>query len=146
MRLARAAIELPIDTERAWSLLTKTAVQMHLSRGFFTYGDQLPAHRAEGFEAASRLKLLGVLPAWVHHQRFARVDDQDHELLVEEWGGPYRTWNHLMRLDALSADCCRFVDQIEIDAGTITPLVWLFARSLCRRRTKRMVTVSRLLA
>ena len=138
--MTEAASELPISAKAAWALVNRTSVQLYLSRGFFSYvgGDKLPPHRAEGFEGGLRLKLFGLIPLWIHHQRFSRVDTEQLEILVEERGAPYGRWDHHMSIDELEPDRCRYVDQIEIDAGWRTPVVWLFAVLLCRKRVARL--------
>ena len=136
--ITEAASELPISANAAWALTNRTSVQLYLSRGFFSYVGELPSHRAEGFEADLRLKLFGLVPLWVHHQRFSRVDTEHHEILVEERGAPYGRWDHRMSIEVIGADRCRYIDRIEIDAGWRTPAVWLFAHLLCRKRVARL--------
>lgn len=144
---ARSSSDLPIRRELAWTLLNRTAVQLYLSRGFFSYGevDELPSRREQGYEAHLRLKLFGWLPVWVHHQRFTRVDPEEHEILVEERGGPYGQWDHVMRVVAAPNERSTYVDEIEVGAGWRTPLVGLFAWLLCRKRATRFAELARLL-
>jgi hypothetical protein len=145
--IAEAAAELPISAPAAWALANRTSVQLYLSRGFFSYvgEDELPSHRKQGYEASLRLKLFGLVPLWIHHQRFSRVDTEHREILVEEWGAPYGRWTHRMSIDVLGSDRCRCVDQIEISAGWRTPVVWLFAVLLCRKRMARLRELTGLL-
>lgn len=95
---------------------------------------------------STRVKLLGFIPAWNHRQHFARVDDENREMLVEEPGTPYEVWNHLMRADVLADRRCRFVDQIEVEAGPLTPIVWISPSLLCRIRMRRLSELARVLA
>lgn len=143
----RSSSDLVIPQELAWTLLNRTAVQLYLSRGFFSYGevDELPSRREEGYEADLRLKLFGWLPLWVHHQRFTRVNAEQHEILVEERGGPYGRWNHLMRVVAVPGGRSTYVDEIEVGAGWRTPPVGLFAYALCRKRAARLEELAKLL-
>jgi hypothetical protein len=143
--LARAEVELPLAAEAVWQLAKKTATQLYLSRQAFTAADDLPAIRAEGYEGAYRVRLLGVIPAWTHHQRVERLDDRRRELVFEEWGGPYRRWTHCMAVEEIDAGRCRFRDSIEVSAGLLTPVVWLAARSLCRSRMRRLRELGALL-
>ena len=145
--ITEATSELPISANAAWALANRTSVQLYLSRGFFSYvdEDELPSRRAEGFEAGLRLKLFGLIPLWIHHQRFSRVDSEHREILVEERGAPYGKWDHRMTIEVIEADRCRYVDQIEIGAGWRTPAVWLFAVLLCRKRVARLRELAGLL-
>jgi hypothetical protein len=124
----------------------KTSGQLYLNRLIFAYADDLPEIRGEGYTVETRVKLLGLLPAWKHHQRFARVDDEKREMLVAERAAPYEVWDHLMRVDALGDVRCRFVDQIDVAAGVFTPIVWAAASLLCRIRMRRLSELARLLA
>lgn len=143
--VARAEAELPLPVEDVWALAKKTAMQLYLSRQAFAYSADLPKVREQGYEASYRLRLFGVLPAWRHWQRFERVDDHEHEIVVRERGGPYRVWNHRMRVEDRGVRGCRFVDAIEVEAGLLTPLVWLAARMLCRSRMRRLRELARVL-
>jgi hypothetical protein len=42
----------------------------------------------------------------------------------------------------LEAGTCRYSDEIEIDAGLLTPLVWLFARVFYGHRQRRWQKVA----
>jgi hypothetical protein len=142
---ARATAELPISADAAWGLVMKTATQLYLSRGFFSYSDELPEHREEGFEMETRLKLFGKLPVWKHWQRFERVDHERREQLIDERGAPYRRWEHWMRVEPRDGGCL-YVDQFDVDAGVFTPVVWLFARRLAEARVRRFRELAQVLA
>ncbi len=144
--LAQAKAEVPLPAARVWQLAKKTATQLYLSRSGFNYAAELPAVRDEGYEGEYRIRLLGFFPAWTHRQRFDRVDDASYEILVRESGGPYRVWDHSMRIEQVGPTQCVFIDTIEVEAGFLTPLVWLAARLLCRSRMRRLVELARVLA
>ena len=112
----------------------------------FAYADDLPEIRDEGYAVETRVKLLGFIPAWKHQQRFVRVDDETREMLVKERAAPYDVWDHLMRVEALGETQCRFVDQIEVAAGPVTPVVWASASLLCRIRMRRLAELARVVA
>lgn len=143
--VAGAEAELPLSADAVWELTKKTATQLYLSRQGFTYSGDLPAVREEGYEGAFRVRLFGILPAWRHHQRFERVDDQERELFVREHGGPYRRWDHDMRVEPAGEGRCCFLDTIEVEAGLLTPVVWLAASMLCRSRMRRLRDLARVL-
>ena len=145
---ARAEVVVGVGAEALWDLTRKTATQMYLSRSTFTYDAELPDVREEGYEGEHRVRLFGLIPAWRHWQRFERVDDERRELFVRERGGPYRTWNHGMRVESCGERGARFVDWIDVEGrpALITPLVWLAARSLCRSRMRRLEELARVLA
>jgi hypothetical protein len=144
--IARSTAELPIPADLAWRIARKTSGQLYLNRFIFAYADDLPEIRNEGYTVETRVKLLGFIPAWKHQQRFARVDDETREILVRERAAPYDVWDHLMQVNALGEARCRFVDQIEVGAGPLTPVVWASAWLLCRIRMRRLAELARVLA
>jgi hypothetical protein len=136
--IATSSRELPVSAQVAWEMLQKSDVQMRISRGFFTYSDRLPDVREEGFTFATRLKLFGSIPTWIHSQRLAKVDNIARELVMDESGLPYRSWQHRMMVTELAADRCRFTDEIRVSSGLTTALAWGFAFLLCSQRTRRL--------
>ena len=144
--VARADAVVPLPADRLWALAKRTATQLYLSRQGFSYGADLPEVRHEGYTGSHRLRLFGVVPAWTHTQRFERVSDEDREIVVRERGGPYRRWDHSMRIEPLTDGSCRFVDAIEVEAGPLTPVVWVAAALLCRSRMRRLRELARVLA
>jgi hypothetical protein len=146
--LARAEADLPLPAEEVWGLAKKTATQLYLSRRAFAYSAELPAVRHEGYEAEYRLRLLGVIPAWRHRQRFERVDDDRREIVVRESGGPYVVWDHRMRVESTGPGSCRFRDSIEVEGrlALLTPVLWLAASRLCASRMRRLAELARVRA
>lgn len=146
--LAQAEAHVPLPADAVWELAKKTATQLYLSSEGFAYDTDLPPVRQEGYVGEYRVRLLGVIPAWRHWQRFERVDDDGRELFVCERGAPYRVWNHRMRVEPCNPRSCRFVDSIEVEGrpAVITPLVWLAARHLCRSRMRRLEELGRVIA
>lgn len=89
--LAESQAELPLPAEQVWQLAKMTTTQLYLSRRGFAYAAELPRVRQEGYEGEHRVRLFGLIPAWTHRQRFDRVDEVEHEILVRESGSPYRS-------------------------------------------------------
>lgn len=80
---------------------------------------------------------FGFVPAWNHEIRFSQIDDDNHVLNTMEKGGMVTTWNHSIRVKSLSDFTCTYSDEVEINAGFLTPLVWLGANSFYRYRQWR---------
>ena len=51
-----------------------------------------------------------------------------------EHGALARTWNHRIRLGTQSGPAFEYTDQIDIHAGVMSPLIWLFAQLFNRQR------------
>lgn len=74
------------------------------------------------------------------------VDDVAHQLVTNERGGVVRTWRHTIVVEALDDDTCRYEDEIDIDAGLLTPVVSAFARVFYVYRQRRWTRLAVLLA
>lgn len=81
--------------------------------------------------------LFGFLPFSRHHLHVASIDDATRTLRSREFGGSIRGWNHDIEVVPIDAMTCRYRDQIEIDAGIVTPLIVLYAKWFYRMRQRR---------
>ncbi len=145
MATIRVTTDLPISAECAYELvqtaeLFKFVIRPVLrvtglpdSAGQFTPGDEI-----EG-----RLWWFGVIPSWKHRLRLLRIEP----FVVEtaEGGGPVKKWNHRLTFEPLTDNSCRYTDHVEIEAGLMTPSVWLFAATFYRYRQARWRSLARVL-
>jgi hypothetical protein len=92
------------------------------------------------------LRLFGLVPLGTRTLVFERIDPECMEVQTRERDQLVRRWDHLIRLRSLDTGRCRYSDKIEIEAGWLTPLVWLFAAWFYRHRQRRWQTVARRLA
>jgi hypothetical protein len=143
----RRTTSLPISAEAAFALAQKPATFAYVVRGVL----RVPALAAapEGFarpgvEASGRMWWLGVLPSWTHHLRVVTLTPG--VIQTAEHGGPIRTWNHRLTFVATSATTCDYTDEIELDAGVLTPAVRLFVTGLFALRQARWRQLAAVLA
>ena len=113
---------------------------LYTIRGAFGYqgADRWPEELHEGQEIQDRILFLRLIPAWRHHVRLVRVDEKRREILSQERGGFIRAWNHRIHIEPENTARCRYIDEIEIRAGILTPLVWAFAHLSLRYRQLRL--------
>ncbi len=100
----------------------------------------------EGEEMHGWLLLAGVVPFSRHRLRVERVDPVGRVLQSDEGGGLIRRWRHRIAVTPLGPDRCRYVDEIDIDAGVLTPAVRAFAAVFYRARQQRWRRLAPLLA
>ena len=143
----RRTTPLPISAEAAFALAQRPATFAYVVRGVL----RVPALAAvpDGFshagaEAAGRMWWLGVLPTWTHHLRIVAI--APGEIRTAEHGGPIRTWNHRLTFTPTSATSCDYTDEIELDAGALTPAVRLFTSALFALRQARWRHLTAVLA
>jgi len=147
MVTVRRTTPLPISAEQAFALAQRPATFAYVVRGVL----RVPALASvpdgfarPGVEAAGRMWWLGVLPSWTHHLRVVAL--APNEILTAEHGGPIRTWNHRLSFVATSPTSCDYTDEIELDAGPLTPVVRRFASALFALRQARWRRLAAVLA
>jgi len=147
MVTVRRTTPLPISAEAAFALAQRPATFAYVVRGVL----RVPALASvpdgfarPGVEASGRMWWLGVLPSWTHHLRVVAL--APGEILTAEHGGPIRTWNHRLTFVATSPTSCDYTDEIELDAGPLTPFVRRFASALFALRQARWRRLAAVLA
>jgi hypothetical protein len=128
-----------------WQALIKRDTFLHVTRGWlgFRGADQWPEVFREGLEIETRLVFFHLIPGWRHRLRIVRVDKRRLELASEEAGGIVRRWNHRIRLARDTEQSCRYTDEIEVQAGMLTPFVWAYAHLFYRYRQRRWRRLAR---
>jgi ligand-binding SRPBCC domain-containing protein len=138
--------DLPIAAERASELARRPALLRHVLWPWLALRPRgpLPDPVLEGDEISARVVFLGLLPGWTHTLRLVRVTPL--EVASEEHGGPVRAWNHRLRFEPTGERSCRYTDEVEVQAGWLTPLVALFAHGMYRHRQARWRALAAILA
>jgi hypothetical protein len=78
-----------------------------------------------------------VVPVGRHYIDVKLIDGQYREIFTNEHGSLAKMWNHRIRVEPLSNSVVRYTDEIEIGAGILTPLIWVFAHIFYRHRQRR---------
>ena len=138
MRL-KISSSLNAPADHVWALVKKSSTLLFVARGLlgFSGAERFPPEWIEGSTVQTRLLLLGLFPAWKHSLTFQEINDSNRVLYTNEEGGFVTVWNHRIRVDPAEADSCIYSDELEIEAGAFTPLVWLFAHLFYRYRQLR---------
>ena len=110
---------LPVPAEGVGGLMGKPALLRHVTWPILRIRG-LPDTVAPGQRMVVRLVLLGVVPLWDH--TITVTAGGDLEARTEEHGGPLRAWRHHLHVEPLGPAGCRYTDEVEIDAGRLTPL------------------------
>lgn len=136
----RLSVVLPAPADRVWELLLRKDTFLYVTRGVVGYADtgRWPATLfSPGATISTRVRVFGWGPGSPHEVRVVRVDASERTVETEERGGLVRVWNHRMRVEPVSEAGCLYADRIELHAGLLTPLVWLFAAAFDRHRQRR---------
>jgi ligand-binding SRPBCC domain-containing protein len=145
--LVRVTTHLPAPRDLVWDTVKQTDTLRYITRGLlgFRVDGGTPERLAEAETYRMRLLFFGVLPAWKHEIHVTRLDDAAHEIRTEERGGPVRTWRHRITVDEEGWGSTRYLDEIEVSAGVLTPLVWFYAQLFYRYRQWRWRRLARTL-
>ena len=139
----RVSSTLPVPAEVVADLMGKPASLRYVTWPILRICG-LPETVAPGQQVVVRLVLLGIVPLWSHTITVVAAAALD--ATTEERGGPLRTWRHHLRVEPLSPTSCRYTDEVDLDAGRLTPVARSAARLFYRHRHQRWRALSRVLA
>ena len=132
---------LACDAETAWKLVKTSAVLIDVSRPLVDIrplpGESFPEIWRQGATVGARCYLFGFIPQGRRELFFERVDDAAREIQTREHDPLIRHWDHLLRVQSAGGGHCRYSDTVDIDAGWLTLLVWLFALCCYHHRHRR---------
>lgn len=140
--------ELEADADVVFGAVTTIDAFQLVTAGLLTY---LPARGRtgrlqEGMEMRGWLLLGGVLPFSQHRITIERIDPAARTMSSDEGGGLIRSWGHRITVTPIGPGRCRYEDEIDIDAGPLTPAVSAFAAVFYRLRQRRWRRLAPLLA
>ena len=145
--IARITTELDAPVQKVWKLLKRKQTFLYVTRGLIGIPDAeaWPEEQHEGLKMRGRLRFFHLVPGWEHEIRVESVDEERREVRTTERGGFVKVWNHLLKVELLSGERSRYTDEIEIDAGAFTPVVWAFAHFFYRYRQARWRSLSKVI-
>jgi hypothetical protein len=120
-------------------MIKRSSTLVYVTRGLLAFegAENFPSRWAEGNQVDTRLRLFGFLPAWRHRLQVARVDDNRRVIQTLEGGGFITKWDHRIEVEEAGAGT-RYVDDIDVEAGSFTVPVLLYAKALYRYRQRRL--------
>jgi hypothetical protein len=62
-----------------------------------------------------------------------------------EHGGAVKKWNHVILVELAGAGRTRYTDSVDIEAGLLSPAIWLYAQFFYRYRHWRWRKLARTL-
>jgi hypothetical protein len=149
MMTVRVQSILDCPPEKVWAQLQTSALLREIIRPLMRFRslDVPDAERwAQGGTFHFRIYLFGVIPLGRHTIFIERMDPAAGEIQSREHTALVRHWDHLIRLGPTPDGRTLYSDEVEIRAGLLTPLVWLFAQWFYRHRQRRWRRIARRLA
>lgn len=141
MMKATIATTMHTTADHMWQELQKVSSLMQIASPVLTFkpqqGQHLPATWQVGHNYALDLFGFYIVPLGKHYIHIKQIDGQRREMFTNEHGALTKIWNHRIRVESLNESAVHYTDEIEIDAGILTPLIWVFAQLFYRHRQRR---------
>lgn len=139
--IARISTQFQITHIKFWDLITQPDSLVYVSAPLLNFIPDDPEKFSLpweiGVEYRVHLKILGFFPAGVHTIRLVEMDPVNGRIVSHESGTLSPIWNHVIQFKQIQPGVLSYSDEIEIKAGWLTPLVWLFAQVFYRHRQRR---------
>lgn len=84
-----------------------------------------------------KLRLFSFIPLGTHTIRLVKIDKRSKMIQSREKGLLAPVWNHDIQFEEIEPVKVKYTDRIEIKAGLLTPIVWVFANLFYRHRQRR---------
>lgn len=132
--------------ERVWEELQRPALLKYVTAPLVVFepiGPESFPEQWEEDEYRVAMMLFGVVPLGEQSILISkpRVDDtegeQFYQIRDDGTGNLVSTWNHLISVRETADGKTVYTDEIEVKAGILTLLVWLFAAVFYRYRQRR---------
>ncbi len=85
------------------------------------------------------MKLFGLIPLGKQDINITIPHDEDSLFQVRDngTGQLVKTWDHLITIQKITDEEIEYQDQVEVNAGLLTPAIWIFAQLFYRWRQYR---------
>lgn len=136
----RVSRQLPASADHVWDLLLRRDTFLFVISGWLNIADKNSWPEkffVPGAIYKMKIRLFGQGPRFTHKVCVTRIDANARVIDTEEIGGLVTVWHHRMQVESLSCDRSRYTDSIELKAGLLTPVVWLFACGFYLARQRR---------
>lgn len=138
---ARISTTFDCTAEQLWDEISRPASLRFVSAPLLHFDPLVPGELdgewVVGKTYALRLSLLGFLPAGEHRITLVTIDRAANLIESKESGALAPVWNHTIRFYPLENGKLHYTDEIEIQAGLLTGVVWAFAHLFYRHRQRR---------
>ena len=127
--------------EKVWGKLQTIALLREVTWPVMSFRPLTPGGEPEcwtqGSDFQCRLYLFGIIPLGKHTISFERIDPAAREIQSREHSAMVRRWDHLIRVRPTPEGHTLYSDEVEIEAGLLTPLIFAFAQIFYRHRQRR---------
>ena len=125
---------------KAWDEVQKSSLLLYVISPLarvVPIGAPLPERWSEGLTIRCKSLVFGVIPIGVRTLHFEKIDHKNYELQSREHDPLIARWDHLISIKPLANSRSIYRDTIDIDAGSLTFVVWAWASWFYRHRQRR---------
>lgn len=141
MRVAISTV-LDVSAERAWAEVQTSRLLTYVAWPLLTFtpigSERLPTTWDNGSHPVL-LRAFGVVPLGKQHIVTTKpaLGPNRYQLRDNGAGDLASRWDHMITIEPLRHDQCRYSDEVEVQAGILTPFVWFFAVIFYAHRQRR---------
>jgi hypothetical protein len=131
---------LDCSAEKAWNEVQKSSVLLHVNwplARLVSLDGPFPERWSAGLTLGCKPFAFGLIPIGVHTLHIDRIDHETRQIQTREHDRLISRWDHLISIKPLHDSRSIYRDRIDIDAGSLTFLVWAWANWLYRHRQRR---------
>jgi hypothetical protein len=139
--IARISTHLPCSETELWQKIIEPASLQHVASPILSF---VPEHEGDlsgewqtGTPYPLKLYFLKFIPLGRHTITLVEIDKETNTIVSVESGRLANVWNHTIRFREVTPGRLLYTDEIEIEAGWLTPVIWLFAQIFYRHRQRR---------
>jgi hypothetical protein len=141
--------ELNCSAAKAWDEVQKSSLLLHviwpLARITTTGLPDFPETWRQGLTTQCRSYVFGFIPIGVRTLYFETIDQADYRFVIHESDPLVKRWNHTISVTPSGMDRSIYRDVIDLDAGSLTILVWAWTSWFYRHRQRRWRTLAKTL-
>jgi hypothetical protein len=125
---------------QAWDEVQKSSLLLHviwpLARLVPT-GIPFPERWTGGLTFQCKSFIFGIIPIGVRTLHIEKIDRENYQIQSREHDALIAQWDHLVSIKPLDDSRSIYRDTIDVDAGSLTFLVWAWANWFYRHRQRR---------
>ena len=139
---------IPAAAETVWRHLLTPALLDHVAWPLLVFQPRDPPAKPAVWREGDyhvAMRAFGLLPLGTQRVGIRILEAEAWPRVLRDDGGGtlVRVWRHDIRIEPLAANSTRYRDTVEIAAGPLTPLIWLYAQLFYRWRQHRWRQLAR---
>ena len=132
----------PVSPDEIWERLTRVETLQYIAAPFASFSPLAPDKEMvwrEGETSQFRLRIFGFLPVGVHTIEVRRFDSASYTIDTHEGNKSVPIWNHRITISQVEKSTSRYTDEVELGAGWLTGVVYIWSKMFYRHRQRRWV-------